>query len=161
MPKYTIIRDTREQQGWFFTKVDDPTISGTIIGSLKSGDYTVQGYQDKFVIERKASTGEIAKNICEARFERELERLEEIPLAFVVLEFTYDDILTFPQNSGIPPRYWRKLRIRPKFILKRIYDLGSPNSSSGFSSFSFLMASSFTFSTGLAETILKPEITVS
>jgi len=119
-PQYEVIRDTREQEGWVFP-ASDPCL-GTVVGTLKTGDYTLKGYEDVFVIERKGSTGEFAANIVQSRFERELERLKGFRYAFVVLEFTISDIVSFPYNSGIPKDKWRSLRISPQFLMKRIND---------------------------------------
>lgn len=121
--KYEVIRDTREQEnmGWTFDK--SPSCSGTTIQKLDTGDYTLQGYEDIVIIERKRSTSELATNLNEARFVRELERLEAFPLPFIVCEFTLDDVFAFPENSGIPRDRWPKLKVTPQFLLRRINEL--------------------------------------
>jgi hypothetical protein len=115
---YLVLRDTREQQGWEFP-AKAPCL-GTELATLKTGDYTLKGYEGVFVVERKFSTGEIAQNIVQDRFERELQRLEEFRFPFLVCEFTLADIISFPANSGIPKFKWRSLRITPQFLMKRL-----------------------------------------
>ena len=119
---YSVVRDTREGQGqgWFFS--ESSSCEGTLRYKLDTGDYSIVGLENVFTIERKGTTGEFAHNIVEARFDRELERLKEFKYAFVILEFTYQDILDFPKNSGIPEKKWKYLKIRPKFILKRLLE---------------------------------------
>lgn len=121
--KYEVIRDTREQknQGWFFEP--GPSCTGTVIQKLDTGDYTLQGYEDIVAIERKRSTSELATNLNEARFVRELERLEAFQLPFIVCEFTLDDVFAFPENSGIPREKWSELKVTPQFLLRRINEL--------------------------------------
>jgi hypothetical protein len=119
---YRVIKDSREQkgQGWFFH--ESSTCEGTIKDGLKTGDYSIEGLEFEFSIERKGTSGEFSHNIIEARFERELARLNKYKWAFVILEFTYQDILDFPKGSGIPPKKWGLLRIKPKFILKKLME---------------------------------------
>ena len=52
-PGYTVVRDTREQQGYFFKKFN--TCQGTVQRKLDTGDYSILGMEDKVCIERKAS----------------------------------------------------------------------------------------------------------
>jgi hypothetical protein len=117
--KYTVLRDTREQQGWTFAA--SKSCEGTQEVKLPTGDYSLLGYND-FVIERKGTTGEFAKNIVENRFEEELKRMEKIAFPFMVLEFTMAEIINFPKGSGIPINLWPSLRINPFFLLKRFIE---------------------------------------
>jgi hypothetical protein len=95
---------------------------GQIEKKLDTGDYSIVGLEDIFVIERKGSIGEFYQNMVEKRFEAELARLEEFRWPFVILEFELRDIMMFPFSSGIPKRIWPKLRMKPQFILKRLND---------------------------------------
>ncbi len=117
MGKITILRDSREKlnHGWMFE--EDDFIKRTNIYSLPTGDYTIRGYENDFIIERKGSTSEFANNIFEERFERELVRLEEFKHPFIVLEFSFEDLLTYPVNSGIPPKFWNKVKLNGKFLV--------------------------------------------
>ena len=96
---------------------------GTIDRGLPTGDYTLDGFETRFVIERKATTGEISQNIYEARFKRELERLQDFEHPFIIMEFTIDDILKFPLDSGIPAYLWKKIRTTPSLLLAKIMEL--------------------------------------
>lgn len=118
---YSIIRDTREQegQGWWFGPTDE--ISGTVRETMPTGDYCIRGLEDKVIIERKGTTGEFAKNICEKRFFRELERMDDFTNPYLILEFSWEDMLRFPYNSGIPKSKWCRLKVKPKFILKSLH----------------------------------------
>lgn len=116
--KHRVLRDTREQQGWNF--VPSSRCLGTVEATLTSGDYTLEGYEHLLTIERKATTAEWAKNVCKERFVRELERLEAYRWPFLICQFTYQDLLNFPKGSGIPPHLWRRLRLRPDFLIKKL-----------------------------------------
>lgn len=119
--KYNVIRDTREQErgdGWWFPESE--RCAGTIVQTLKTGDYTLEGFEESFVIERKSGIAEIAGNITEARFERELERMEAFAFPFVIAACTWDDVYRFPVGSGIPTYQWPKLRVTNHFIVRRL-----------------------------------------
>lgn len=111
---YRVIKDTREQQGWWFPEEGD--CAGTVVAKLDSGDYSIEGLEKIFTIERKRNTGEFAMNMFEVRFKAELQRLEEYRHSFLILEFSYDDLLRFPVNSGIPKGRWNKLRATPNLL---------------------------------------------
>lgn len=110
---FKIIIDTREQHPWSFDKEIEMEA-----GKLDSGDYSISGLQDEFTIERKGSTGELFKNVTEKRFIEELKRLSLYKKAFIICEFSLDDIMDYPIGSGIPKRYWRRLRVKPQFVIK-------------------------------------------
>ena len=118
--KYQVIRDSREQagQGWSFAP--SAQCQGTTIDKLITGDYTIVGFEETLVIERKGSIAEFAGNLYQPRFEAELARLSEYPHPFVVLEFTIEDIFNFPASSNIPRSRWKYLRVTPASFLKRI-----------------------------------------
>lgn len=118
MKKPRIIQDTREKQA---VNLD---IYGyeTVIAKLDVGDYSVEGMESQIFIERKASTGELSNNLGKKKdvFFRELERAKDIPFKYIVCEFSYDDILCFPENSKIPPAKRRFVRMNPGFIISSI-----------------------------------------
>lgn len=114
---FDIIIDTREQTPWHFT---DACVNTIVCTSLKTGDYTIVGFEDILCIERKRSVSEIARNVTEDRFIRELERMAAFPYSFLICEFAISDILVYPMGSDIPKNRWRKIRIRAPFILKRL-----------------------------------------
>lgn len=117
--KFTVIRDTREKEnhGWQFNK--SKYCRGTENSTMATGDYTLVGFEDKFVIERKGSISEWAGNVFQDRFEKELQRLEDIPYSFILLEFNMSDIVNYPMGSGIPKSKWRYLRVTGTSLLRR------------------------------------------
>lgn len=120
---YKVLRDTREKEnhGWVFP-VGSHCV-GTHEKTLKTGDYTLEGFEDTFVIERKGSVAEFSTNLTQPRFEKELERLDQFKFAFIVLEFELKDIVKFPVNSGIPEFRWATLRVTPQFLMKRLHEV--------------------------------------
>jgi hypothetical protein len=120
--KYQIVRDNQEKE----TKWDFPpsaNCNGTTEESLDTGDYTIRGLEDIFIIERKFSTGEFSGNLPAKRFERELQRMEKFKHKFIICEFLLEDLFQFPYNSGIPNKIWPKLRVHSGFLLKKLIEL--------------------------------------
>jgi len=124
---YVVVRDTREKdkQGWIWNK--SKYCAGTVTRKLDTGDYTIEMdgvcMSSYVTIERKGSISEWAKNVTEARFERELERLDDIQYAWILLEFNMTDVLNYPVGSGIPKCKWRYLKFRGSFILKKMTEM--------------------------------------
>jgi hypothetical protein len=114
LSSFTILRDTREQKGWSFpgSQLKDVT--------LKTGDYTLEGFENQIVIERKGSTGELAKNVIETRFQKEIERLAEIPHSYIFLEFSRSDLDLYPRGTNIPLFIQKKIRVKAPLMLKKI-----------------------------------------
>ena len=73
--KYVVLKDTREKNGWNFNS--SSKCLAVARWGLKTGDYTIRGLEKDLVIERKASTGELAMNLGKKRkaFEAEIERM--------------------------------------------------------------------------------------
>jgi len=111
-----IIIDTREQQPWKFHDMS------SVSKKLETGDYSVEGLENVFAIERKKNTGELSNNIGKdwKRFKKELERLREFRFAFLFCEFTMDDVIDFPHRSGIPKNRWKYTKITSNFMLSRL-----------------------------------------
>ena len=121
IPKYKIIRDNREKSGyWNF--IASKYCSGTIDGTLSTGDYSIEGMEEIFSIERKKTTGELAGNVLTKQFVNELKRGNHLKHFFVICEFSMKDILSFPYNSGIPNVVWEKLKVTNYLILKKIIE---------------------------------------
>lgn len=118
-----IIRDTREKNGWDFVPNDVEIVSR----ALACGDYTTDLLKDKLIIERKATTHEIAQNLGKktnkARFYREMEKLKKFPHAYIVCEFTESNVLEYPLNCGIPARKFSECRVSGKYLRKMLGDL--------------------------------------
>jgi ERCC4-type nuclease len=114
--EFTIIVDTREQMPWEFG------YHVTSKRKLDTGDYTMEGFESIFTIERKMSVSEIATNITENRFKDVLERLGKIPHAYMLMEFSIEDIYIFPVGSDIPKKQWDKLRVKGHYIMKALIE---------------------------------------
>jgi ERCC4-type nuclease len=93
------------------------------VSKLDTGDYSLKGLENIFCIERKGNISEFANNITEKRFKDVVSRMNQIPHAFLLLEFDLEDVLIYPVGSTVPKRMWEKLKISPKFILKHIIEL--------------------------------------
>lgn len=132
MPKktavtYTVVRDSDEKRGkgWLFPAGEHCT--GTVVRKLKTGDYSLEGYEDVFAVERKGRVEEFVQNLTSrekwANFKAELERLESFQAGFVVCEFTIDDVMRYPQTTRLPWAVRRKVRVKPHFYLKRMQEI--------------------------------------
>lgn len=121
--RYTVIRDTREKegQGWHFAP--STSCQGTVRRKLDTGDYTIEGMESLFTVDRKGSIAEFAGNIYQGRFARELERMASFKLAIVLLEFDYEDIVNWPQSSDIPRARWKYLKVTRALFQKRLWEL--------------------------------------
>jgi ERCC4-type nuclease len=113
---FTIIIDTREQQPWHF---EDRVVAHK---KLDTGDYSIEGLQHYFAIERKKSINEIANNIVEPRFKDVISRMSQLKYSFFLLEFGLTDVLNYPIGSNLPKKLWDKIKISPAFIMKHILD---------------------------------------
>ena len=118
---FKVIRDTREQNGWSFTMSKD--IEEIIDRKLDTGDYAVEGLEDKVCIERKASTAEIALNITKKAFHKELIRMLDYEHRFIICEFSLGDVLNFPLGSGIPQSKHSQLKISPAYLMKCLTEI--------------------------------------
>lgn len=101
---FKIVVDTREQNAYHFKHLPGPP--EVIYKALESGDYSIEGYEDRIAIERKSladlfgSTG-----IGRERFEREFERLSKFQYAALVIEAGLDDIfLKSPAYTKMMPK---------------------------------------------------------
>ena len=114
--EFTIIVDTREQMPWEFG------FHTTSKKKLDTGDYSIEGMESILAIERKMSVSEIATNITENRFKNVLERLGKVPHAYIIMEFSIEDIYTFPVGSDVPKKLWDKLRVKGNYIMKTLLE---------------------------------------
>lgn len=97
-------RDDREKEGhgWIFNKTQ--FCAGTEIHHLKTGDYTLEGFEKYLTIERKESVTEFVGNLSNKCFKNELIRMADIEKSFVLLEFEFADLINWPDSSGIHDR---------------------------------------------------------
>jgi ERCC4-type nuclease len=98
-----IIIDTREQTPYHFSSIDP--IPETITATLKTGDYSLAGFENRIAIERKSAPdlfGSMGRG--RVRFEKEFARLAVMEYACLMIE---DDWINILQN---PPVYSRMNR---------------------------------------------------
>jgi ERCC4-type nuclease len=122
MNKFTVIADTAEQKVKSFIKTD--YCNGTTSKSLIWGDYSLEGLEDKFIVERKGAVTEFYSNICGAdweRFEKELIALQYYPDAYIICEFSMNDVIKFPYNTRMPLS--AKKKIRKGYFLRRLMEV--------------------------------------
>lgn len=126
-PKFTVIKDTREQDGYYFSAFN--TCAGMIEHKLDTGDYTIQGLEDKLCIERKGCVEELAVNLGQKKhaFLDEIERMRDFPHKFLVLEFSLDDLLKFPDETRIPVKNKASLKITGKYMIKCLFEFALYN----------------------------------
>lgn len=119
---YTIIKDTREQHGWFFPQKDKCT--GMEIGTLKTGDYGLKEFPDSVCIERKASPSEVATNFIKerTRFVKELERMQSFAHRYIICEFTMEELITYPRSMPTNNYVKSKIRVTGPYLLKVILE---------------------------------------
>lgn len=75
-------------------------------GTLKTGDYSIQGFEDQITVERK-SPEDLIKTISHGRerFIRELQRMEALDRAFVIVEAEWGPTLKMCRDfTGFNPR---------------------------------------------------------
>ena len=98
MKEFTVVQDHRENYPWSFEPEEKEPgkfqCSGCVLKQLKTGDYTIQGYEDKFVIEKKSGFHEIAANFMTKKkrecFIREMERMRDIEHKYLLIEGNID-----------------------------------------------------------------------
>jgi len=96
-PRPSIIIDTREQLPFDFP--------GAITRTLRTGDYSLDGLEDKICVERKSKAdlfGSLGHG--RARVEREFQRMAGFDYAAIVIEANLSDLLTPPPFSRMSPR---------------------------------------------------------
>lgn len=121
-PPFIVIKDTREQDGYFFSAFN--TCAGMIEQKLDTGDYTIQGFEDKICIERKGCVEELAVNLGQKKqaFLNEIERMKDFPHKFLILEFSLEDLVKFPEETRIPIKNKASLKITGKYMLKCLFE---------------------------------------
>lgn len=111
---FTVVIDTREQAPYSFTGIKTdvsstrkrkgqskpqslPLIVPTVVETLKSGDYSIRGHELSISVERK-SLQDLYGTLSQRRkqFVAELERLNEMPFAAVVVESGWESVLRSP-----------------------------------------------------------------
>jgi len=120
-PEFIIIKDTREQIPWEFNF--EHTVAEEI-GTIKTGDYTIKGLEDKICIERKGCIEEFANNLGRdyIRFKKEMIRMDEFEHAFIICEFPLRDLIDYPFH-GHNTKLQQTTRISGSYLLKVIFEL--------------------------------------
>lgn len=93
-----ILIDDREKRPWQFPGVE------TKEARLETGDYTVEGYEDRFAVERK-SLNDLATSMGNGRdrFEAEIQRAQDFDEFAVVVEGSREDAKRGEYYSQIHP----------------------------------------------------------
>lgn len=100
----TIIIDTREQHPLKF-----PARFQTVRETLKTGDYSVDGFRDRFTIERKSLSDLVNTVIHDReRFERELERMRSYEFRRILVTAPFERVARGPYPHS---------RANPKSVL--------------------------------------------
>ena len=110
-----ILIDTKEKIPYTFSSF--ATSAEFIHTNVHTGDYTIKGLEDIICIERKKNVAELAGNVTQPRFIKELKRMSEIKHSFLLLEFSYFDIDIYPEGSDLPKKVRRKLKIKGPYIM--------------------------------------------
>jgi ERCC4-type nuclease len=88
--------DIREQRPYRFAR--------STVAWLPTGDYSLQGHEDRIAIERKTKTDAYSSlGHNRTRFQREWERLAQMDYAAVVIESTLPGFLSPPLFSRLNP----------------------------------------------------------
>lgn len=95
---YTILVDTREQNPFEFTDIRDTDGQPIYVyqdrAGLKSGDYSLLGMENQVAIERKSHSDLLGSVTAgRKRFQREIERLNEMEHASVVIEADWHELM--------------------------------------------------------------------
>ena len=124
---FTIVIDTREQLPYNFVDHDPELV---VVDTLKTGDYSLRGLEDKVCVERKSKAdayGTIGKG--RARFLRELTRMSTMDYAAIIIECTIADFLIQPPYSKLNPNSaiqsvisWSiRFGVHVHFVNRRVY----------------------------------------
>jgi len=102
-----IIIDTREQHPYQF-----PPDIKTEIATLKTGDYSILGFENQVCVERKSLSdlfGSLGKG--RPRFEREFQRMAKLHYACLMIECNFMDVFCSP------PRF---AKVHPKSVFRSV-----------------------------------------
>lgn len=93
-----ITTDTREQLTLDFTKFRGVS---SVRGTLKTGDYSIQGYEDQITFERKSVQDLVGTLISgHSRFLREMERMRSFKAKYILVEHTPDILYNYCAKHG-------------------------------------------------------------
>jgi ERCC4-type nuclease len=95
-----VLQDTRESRPWRF-----PSHVQVKKKTLKTGDYTVEGYEESLCIERK-SLNDITSCLCKnelMRFTSQVKRMRQFKYRVIIVEADMADILNGKYRAPLPP----------------------------------------------------------
>lgn len=94
----TIKSDTREQLGLDFSKFRGVD---SVRGTLKTGDYSIQGHEENICFERKSVQDLVGTLIGgHERFLREMERMRTFKAKYILVEHTPDMLYNYCAKHG-------------------------------------------------------------
>lgn len=93
-----IVIDTREQRPYRFSHP-------TVMAPLQTGDYSLLGFTDRVVVERKSTEDLVSclKGENRKRFERELQRSQRLDYFALVIESSLSDLAAGAYRSEMSP----------------------------------------------------------
>ena len=99
----TIISDTREQ-----TELDFSGFRGVNVvrQGLKTGDYSIQGYEDRICFERKSIPDLVGTLIGgHERFLREMDRMKGYEVKYILVEHTAGTVYRYCERHGVEYKF--------------------------------------------------------
>ena len=103
MTNIRIITDTREQ-----TELDFTGFRGveSVRSGLKTGDYSVQGYEDKICFERKSIPDLVGTLIGgHERFLREMDRMKDYEEKYILVEHSASKAYLYCERHGVEYKF--------------------------------------------------------
>jgi ERCC4-type nuclease len=102
---FTIIQDTREKKPWAFQATG--SVADVKVSKLDTGDYSIEGMEELFMVERKASVDELfmSLGVQWKRFEREMERAKPFKYKYLVIEATMREVYRGSRYSKMSGRF--------------------------------------------------------
>lgn len=98
-----IIVDTREQDGLSFEGFRGVE---SVRSGLKTGDYSVQGYEDKICFERKSIPDLVGTLIGgHERFLREMDRMKGYEVKYILVEHTAGTVYRYCERHGVEYKF--------------------------------------------------------
>jgi len=100
MDRVVVVVDTREQEPYSF----DPERVEAVRHALPAGDYSLQGMEHLVAVERK-SLEDFVQTVIRSRerFRKELLALQTCASACVVVEASFQDVISGQYRSGAHP----------------------------------------------------------
>ncbi len=103
---FKILVDSREKAPWHFRGLHanasdggEPILVRTEYAYLQTGDYTIEGCKSRVAVERKSKADAYGSfGNWRARFEKELERLDAMDFAAVIIECDWRELMLAPPN---------------------------------------------------------------